>query len=113
MRNRTFLAGILIGFVIILAMMTPAWPQSVQPSNAQVVTSDEFKAAMHLYRQRRYTEAIEVFQRITNSEPQNAAAWYFLGYAQYVTGHPSEALAAFSHAFQANPSLDPRPYFRM
>lgn len=77
----------------------------------QAAPSDGFKAAMRLYRQRRYAEAIQAFDTLVQSEPNNAAAYYFKGYAQYVTRQFPESVASFEQAFQTDPALDPRPYF--
>ena len=71
-----------------------------------------FDRAMNLYRQRQYSSAIAEFQKVVEAEPNNAAAWYMLGYAHYTLDHHREAQDAFAKAFAADPSFDPRPYFR-
>lgn len=107
--------GVLFTLTMILGITAPLSAQQTEPAAvtaAQSAPADDFKSAMHLYRQRRFAQAIESFQRITQSDPGNAAAWYFMGYAHYVTKHPAEALEAFHQAFQKDPAFDPRPYFR-
>ena len=85
-------------------------PEQMQPMPP--VISADFQAAMRLYRQRRYAEAVEAFTKIAEAEPNSAAAFYFMGYAHYEMDHHSEAITAFRKAFQADPKFDPRPYFR-
>lgn len=103
-------------FVLFLAASGSLEPAIAQGAPApaasmQAAPSAGFEAAMKLYRRRHYTEAIQAFDAVLQSESGNAAAYYFKGYAQYVTRQYSEALASFSQAFQAEPSFDPRPYF--
>ena len=85
--------------------------QQAEPA-AAAAQSGDFDAAMRLYKQKRYNDAIAEFQKIVDAEPTNAAAHYMMGYAHYVLDHHSEAQAAFAKAFQADPAFDPRPYFR-
>lgn len=101
---------------VVLAMFLIAVPASAQttpqPAVAmQAAQSADFDAAMKLYRRRHFAEAIQALDAIVQSEPGNAAAHYFKGYAQYVTGHYSDAQASFDQAFHADSSFDPRPYF--
>ena len=86
--------------------------EATQPAAAmESAPSAGFEAAMKLYRRGRYAQAIEAFDAVLQSEPDNSAAHYFKGYAQYVTRQYAESVASFSQAFQKNPSFDPRPYF--
>jgi len=103
--------------LLIFAFVGPVGAQTTQqpaqqPTTMQTQNSPEFTAAMKMYRQRRYAEAVGQFQKVVEAEPQNAAAYYFMGYANYVTKHYKEAQDAFGKAFAADPRLDPKPYFR-
>lgn len=108
-------------FMVILAAVlsvtvfeTPLMAQQDVPQPAVAMQSTQspgFEAAMNLYRQRRYAEAIQAFDTVLQSDPNNAAAHYFKGYAQYVTRQYSESVSSFGLAFQADPTFDPRPYF--
>lgn len=114
---------IILFLTIIVALTLPGLmvaqnqPQS-QPATELTTSSPAMPASgtmeqgMRLYRQRRYESAIAEFNRVLQSEPNNAAAHYFSGYAHYAMKHHPEAIASFKKAFQADPSFDPRPYFR-
>ena len=108
--------GVCLLFVLLLMPVFPAFTQEAQPAVQQTASmqapSPEFAAAMKLYRQRRYTDAIAAFEAITAADSQNAAAYYFAGYAHYVQHHLNEAQDAFGKAFAVDPRFDPRPYFR-
>jgi len=81
------------------------------PSYSQEMSAD-FATAMKHYRQRHFAIAIEQLNRVVEKERQNAAAYYFLGYAHYALDHNQEAQAAFEKTFEADPKFDPRPYFQ-
>jgi tetratricopeptide (TPR) repeat protein len=87
-------------------------PQTQMKSMQTPVRSTSVNEGMRLYRQKRYQQAIDEFNKVLQTEPNNAAAYYFSGYAHYVMGHHPEAIASFKKAFEADPSFDPRPYFR-
>lgn len=87
-------------------------PATAAPTAVSPAPASDFASGMKLYRQGRYAQAISVFESIPADSPDYAAACYFAGYAHYVLRHYSEAVASFDKAFQANPALDPRPYFR-
>jgi Tfp pilus assembly protein PilF len=84
--------------------------QSAPTSAPKMEQPEAFDVAMKHYRQRHYAQAIEEFNQIVQTDPSNAAAFYFMGYAHYTLKHHQEALEAFSKAFQANPKFDPSPY---
>lgn len=86
-------------------------PQPVTKPSQPAMQSPGFQHAMSLYRLKRYREAAAVFSDVASAEPDNAAANYFLGYSNYVSGNHSAAVAAFGKAFQIDPNFDPRPYF--
>lgn len=113
MHDKTKLVSTAFLFLLMAVMLAPAMAQvSPQtPDTRTTLATDDFASGMHLYRQGRYQEAISAFQLATQADPANAAAWYFLGYAQYVTHNTAAALDSFSRAFQADPGFDPRPYF--
>ena len=93
----------------------PATAQEVAQQTEPAMTtaqSGDFDAAMRLYKQKRYNDAIAEFQKIVDAEPTNAAAHYMMGYAHYILDHHADSLAAFAKAFEADPAFDPRPLFR-
>jgi TolA-binding protein len=101
-------------FTVLCVSVTVAQETAPQtePAMAAAAQSGNFDAAMRLYKQKRYNDAIAEFQRVVDSDPKNAAAHYMMGYAHYVLDHHADALAAFAKAFEADPAFDPRPYFR-
>ena len=109
--KRLFFAG-----MILMTFTTLIWAQETttpKPMDTPAsMESGNFDSAMHLYRQKRYQDAIAEFEKIVAADPKNAAAYYFMGYAHYIKGHHQEALAAFAKAFEADPAFDPRPYYR-
>ena len=84
--------------------------QTAPASDSKIEQPAAFDVAMKHYRQRQYARAIEEFNQIVQTDPNNAAAFYFMGYAHYTLKHHQQALEAFSKAFQANPKFDPSPY---
>lgn len=103
-------------FIMVLAF--PLLPLSAQDQPASTTAAvspaptSDFAGGMKLYRQRRYAQAVSVFEAVPSDSPDYAAACYFAGYAHYVMGHYPQAMGAFDKAFQANPVFDPRPYFQ-
>ena len=87
-----------------------AQPAAVQAAPAAPAAS--FESAMKLYRRGRYDAAINAFEQVVANDPNNAAAWYFMGYAHYVKRHLTQAQEAFGKAFAVNPAFDPRPFFK-
>lgn len=114
-KNANVFLSILLVLFVAAFTLPSASAQGTTPAPSEIksapVVSDDFDAGMRLYRSGRYAAAIGVFERATRADPTNAAAWYFLGYAQYVTHQTAAALDSFSKAFQADPAFDPRPYF--
>lgn len=113
MKRIVSLAVLIPVILVLFVIAAPASAQTTpQPATAmRAAQSADFDAAMKLYRRRHFAEAIQALEAVLQSEPGNAAAHYFKGYAQYVTGHYSDAQASFDQAFQADSSFDPRPYF--
>ena len=106
---------LLFALIFLAVCAAAASAQEADTQSAPAVTtaqSGNFDAAMRLYKQKRYNDAIAEFQKIVDAEPKNAAAYYMMGYAHYVLDHHADAQAAFAKAFEANPAFDPRPYFR-
>jgi cytochrome c-type biogenesis protein CcmH/NrfG len=110
----SFCLLLVVAMLSIFSVAAPVYAQeTAKPAMAATPASNsDFDAAMHLYKRGHYAEAIPGLTRATAADPSNAAAWYFLGYANYVTGHHAEAQAAFDKAFEAQPFFDARPYYR-
>lgn len=105
----------IIAFALISLFLLSAaqcFAQSTQTTATRTAEAQSpgFDTAMKHYRQRHYARAIDEFNQVVQSEPNNAAAYYFMGYAHYTLKHPQQALEAFSKAFQVDPKFDPNPY---
>lgn len=115
MLKKGFLGILILGFFLPLFAQeaTEQEQQQTQPlAETKPAASGDFDVAMRHYRQRRYGQAVEEFQRVVDSGTNQAAAYYFMGYAHYVMGHHQEALTAFKKCFETDPKFDPRPYWR-
>ena len=116
LKFKVLLPILLLIFISTLQAQT-ASDQTQQPAAQPTATAapaatPDFDHAMRQYRRGHYSEAIAEFNRVVAADPNNAAAYYFMGYAQYVTHHLPDAMASFHQAFTVNPSFDPKPYFR-
>ena len=109
LKLKVLLPILLLIFISILQAQTASdqtQTPAAQPSatTAPAGTAD-FDHAMRQYRRGHYSEAIAEFNQVVAADPNNAAAWYFMGYAQYVTHHLPDSLAFFSQAFNVNPEF--------
>lgn len=57
-----------------------------------------------LLAQKRYPEAAAEFERVTQADPNNAAAWGYLGGARNALHKNAEALEALDRALSLSPS---------
>ncbi len=72
--------------------------------------SDEhFKKGLIYYYQKNFPSAAEEFQEAITIDPDNAKAYYFLGYTHYKTGNFKEAFEDFESAYQINRVYTPLP----
>ncbi len=76
----------------------------VDPLGAQDATIQE--ALQHYYR-REYEAAVDVLKRITARDPENAAAYYYLGYTYQEMGNYVAARMAFKKTYEINPDFLP------
>ncbi len=66
-----------------------------------------FREALHLYYQGDVRKAILAFREVIVSDPENAAAYYYLGYAYQDLGDFSEARKAFRKTYEIDPNFLP------
>jgi len=64
-----------------------------------------FSLGTALRHQKRYQEAVNVFDKAVQLKPDKAELWTGLGKALVDLGRPAEALLSFQHALKLNPSL--------
>lgn len=69
---------------------------------AQEINPD-FAEGVRLFQERSFNAAISKLQAVVEAEPENEAAWYYLGVARYRQGEPEEALEALQMAYELRP----------
>jgi tetratricopeptide (TPR) repeat protein len=74
------------------------------PANVAGQNATNTQTADALYTAQKWVEAADAYDRITKSEPQNARAWYRLGFALHALGKFEQAIAAFNHTVEINPN---------
>ncbi|MBD3293404.1 MAG: tetratricopeptide repeat protein [Armatimonadia bacterium] len=71
-------------------------------ASAQEINPD-FTEGVKLFQQRSYNAAISKLEDVTEAEPDNEAAWYYLGVARYEQDDFEEALDALQKAYDFRP----------
>ena len=75
------------------------------------LSDSQFRAlldqALRLQRERRFAEAVELFQRATTARPRSAEAWNHLGNALQDAGQQEQALECYRQAAEAEPTYGP------
>ncbi len=69
---------------------------------SRIHTLDELGAALNLFSQQRYAEAVPRFQALTRTNPSMLDAWENLGQALQKLGRLQEALAAYEQAMKVS-----------
>ncbi|HJQ22618.1 MAG TPA: tetratricopeptide repeat protein [Blastocatellia bacterium] len=72
------------------------------PANVAGQSLSASEAADALYGAQKWAEAAAAYEAITKSEPQNARAWYRLGFALQAAGKFAPAVAAYHQAVEIN-----------
>ena len=91
-----FLKKTLFGLASLAFLMPPVFSQA---------TSEEYlKAGTSLYAAKDYGKAIQYYQAALKVNPDNAEAYQGLGNCYFAQGLKPEALAAYHHALQLNPT---------
>ncbi len=75
----------------------------VDPRSSPVAHSTDYLAGREMIQAQDYAQAIEHFTILLRSEPQNADAHYWLGFAQAKLGRDDAALAEFRIAVRIDP----------
>jgi tetratricopeptide (TPR) repeat protein len=79
---------------------------------AQSDADASMERAKKLYRTRDYRGAVSELQKTLELDPGRAEALYLEGYAQLMLRQYTEAVDTFSHAFEADPTFDPRTIYQ-
>lgn len=64
-------------------------------------------SALHLYLSKDYPAAVEAFKQVIAEDPNNAGAYYYLGYTCQEMGDYPAAREAFKKAYEINPDFLP------
>lgn len=79
-----------------------------------VKSADEhYNKGLNIYFQKNYTVAIQEFTEAIRINPQNAKAYYFIGYAYYKQGKFSKATEAFEMAYELENDYSPTSPFTL
>ncbi len=83
--------------VVVLVIVAPAALAQQQQPNP------DFVSALNSIEAGEYAQARTALQRVVKAEPDNEAAWYYLGVAEYMTENLEEAVQAFQEALKLAP----------
>jgi tetratricopeptide (TPR) repeat protein len=67
----------------------------------------DLSSAIHLYYSRDYQAAVEALKQSIADDPENAAAYYYLGYTYQEMGSYPAAREAFEKTYAINPDFVP------
>jgi tetratricopeptide (TPR) repeat protein len=97
---------IVIGWLGLQVIPSPTGGQELFDVQA---ANEHFNRALTLYFQKDYTGAIEEFVEAVKINPDNAKAYYFIGYSYYKRGEFTQAAEAFEKAYALDPKYSPIP----
>jgi tetratricopeptide (TPR) repeat protein len=83
----------------------------VQVQDIQDASMASMEEGKRLYRRGDYRAAIDALSAVVTENPERAEAHYLIGYAHLMLREFAPSVEAFSRAFVANPSLDPRTIY--
>ena len=69
--------------------------------------ADDLSRALALYYRGDYAAAVQALQEVIRREPDNAAAYYYLGYTYQEMGNFAAAREAFGRTYEINPQFLP------
>ncbi|MGI5816943.1 MAG: tetratricopeptide repeat protein [Armatimonadota bacterium] len=88
------------GLIFVYTMLAGLYTCGIAP--AQQINPD-FTEGVSLFQERSYNAAVNRLQPVVEAEPENEAAWYYLGVARYQLGDFEEALDALGRAYELRP----------
>ena len=68
-----------------------------------------FQQGLKLYFKQQYESAIKEFEEAVKIDPENAKAYYFLGYSYYKLRNMPKAMETFEEAYHLNARYSPIP----
>jgi Flp pilus assembly protein TadD len=101
--TRTIGSGVALGWLTLMGIGGPASPARAEPTPStppETVQSDAptVAEAQALQGAGQWEEAAEAWGRIVKQDPDNAAAWFNLGYSLHAAGRLEEAIKAHKKA---------------
>ena len=89
-----FLQIALFTFCVLIMVASPAQAQVQTAPNDDAPELTIMQKGVQHINQQKWVEAIELFESLTRSQPQNGLAWMRLGYARHANGDLGQALPA-------------------
>jgi tetratricopeptide (TPR) repeat protein len=86
---------------LMVAVMLVAAPAILRANDAS------FKDALNRYYRGDYSGAVEEFQEVIEAHPNDAAAYYYMGYAYQEMGDYPAAREAFRKVYEIDPNFVP------
>ena len=71
------------------------------------LSKEHFNNGLKLYFQENYSEAVGQFEKSIQINPENAKAYYFIGYSHYKTDKFTKASKAFAAAYELDSIYTP------
>lgn len=102
--NRNRLAGVLLALLFALPSIGGA-----EGLFDQQASQEHFQKGLRHYFQQHYQPAATEFEEAIHINPDDARAYYFLGYSYYRLGQFQQARAAFEQAYEMDPQYSPIP----
>jgi tetratricopeptide (TPR) repeat protein len=106
--NRTRILALSFAAILAVIPAIGGLASAQEPGDAQA----SMEQAKRLYRNRDYRAAATELARTVELDPTRADALYLLGYSHLMLREYPEAVEAFSRAFQADPTFDPRTIYQ-
>jgi Tfp pilus assembly protein PilF len=91
---------------LILLAPTGSWAEELFDLNT---AETHFQKGLQYYFQKQYPAAIQEFDETVVTNPDDARAYYFLGYSYYQLQEMEKAQQAFDQAYQLNSLYTPIP----
>lgn len=91
-------------FLILSVTLTPVFGEELFDTGA---AKQHFNAGLDLYFKKDYKEAIKEFEEAAQINPDNANAYYFMGYSYYKLKEMNKAREVFSQAYEVDSIYSP------
>ena len=99
----------IVGFALILIGFFMLQPVSAEELFDVDLSDRYFNDGLNYYFSQEYPAAVLEFEESIRINPDNAKAYYFIGYAYYRDGEYKKASEAFETAYELNREYSPIP----